>query len=703
MAIKWKKSHPALSFLCFWMAIHLFVTAIFLAVYSCNLVGYTVGAGNPLSTGPAGVWQLTNRFHSDLSEIMQSVLWEQLDEEYKEELEFSASESGGNLKIAVKRGDTQVINTFSGSVPTSPKDLETGYSYLLLFDGKTTRAFYDGQEQPIDGYRGGWYLPGSGNSYLESTPEYTDTLEELTVTIAIKDVPQIQNNLSYYAEILLYDSYASFTTARMNFKWAVAVLLLALFLFILYILRRKDKAVIDRKISSGLRRVPLLVKLLIGGGIFLLLTTPAVFAGAYLLVWYFYVLYCDLRYNKKEFFSNTCIHRLSLRVSHFQNRLPVQKRLISNSWLALGSVILSSLIFLFLMACFPPYAYPFQVVYFLLLLFWILSEIGIMVFFEKRKFRMADDLRVLLQAIFDVYAGKYENIPEEIPKDFQYVEALKELQGIREGMEKALQKEIEAVESKIKNERMKIDLITNVSHDIRTPLTSIIGYVELLKEEEGLPEHVKEYVHVLDEKSQRLRSMVEDVFDMSKATSGNMKLNMETLDFARLLRQTLADMEDRIEESGFVLRILIPETPLWINSDGAHLYRVLQNLLQNALQYSLEGSKIRIAMKQEDDTAMLIIRNISQEDLPEGADFTERFFRGDVNRSSEGSGLGLSIAKSFTEACGGSFTVETQEDVFTVLIAFPIVSPPEETFLTSASGDEEREILQPEESEVDPK
>ena len=122
---------------------------------------------------------------------------------------------------------------------------------------------------------------------------------------------------------------------------------------------------------------------------------------------------------------------------------------------------------------------------------------------------------------------------------------------------------------------MKIDLITNVSHDIRTPLTSIIGYVELLKEEEGLPEHVKEYVHVLDEKSQRLRSMVEDVFDMSKATSGNMKLNMETLDFARLLRQTLADMEDRIEESGFVLRILIPETPLWINSDGAHLYRCL--------------------------------------------------------------------------------------------------------------------------------
>ena len=122
MAIKWKKSHPALSFLCFWMAIHLFVTAIFLAVYSCNLVGYTVGAGNPLSTGPAGVWQLTNRFHSDLSEIMQSVLWEQLDEEYKEELEFSASESGGNLKIAVKRGDTQVINTFSGPVPASPKE-----------------------------------------------------------------------------------------------------------------------------------------------------------------------------------------------------------------------------------------------------------------------------------------------------------------------------------------------------------------------------------------------------------------------------------------------------------------------------------------------------------------------------------------------------------------------------------------------------
>lgn len=674
MAIKWKKSHPALSFLFFCLAVHMSAAAVVMVVSSCNMVGYNIRSGDPFSVGPAGEWQTTNRFHSDLSGVLNTVLQEQLEEGYAEETAITAADSGYNLKIAVKRGENQVINTFSGSVPAAPKDLEEGYSYLLTFDGKETRAFWKGNEQEL-GASGGWFVPGFGETYWENDARYKDALKSISVVIAVKEEPQISGFYGYYGESLIYSGYTVFQEAQKIFIGGAALLPAALLFFVLYILRRKEKAAADRKIASGLSHIPLLIKLLAGVSLGIFLASPLAPAAAYFLIWFLYFLYCDLWFNRKEFFRNTCIHRAALQIARFQNSLPAQKRLISNSWLAAGSVVLSSILFWFFAALIPPYIY--SPAYSLWIVVWILCEIAILAFFERRKFRMADDLRVLLQAVSDVYNGKYENVPDEIPAGFQYEEALRELQSIRKGLETALQKEIEAVEAKIKNERMKIDLITNVSHDIRTPLTSIIGYVELLKEEESLPEHVKEYIHVLDEKSQRLRSMVEDVFDMSKATSGNMKLNVETLDFARLLRQTLADMEDRIDEAGFAIRTAFPETPVWIRSDGARLYRVLQNLLQNALQYSLEGSRIRIALRQEGASALLKIRNISSEELPEGTDFTERFFRGDTNRSSEGSGLGLSIAKSFTEACGGVFSVVTQEDVFTVEIVFPVISPPE--------------------------
>ena len=693
MAIKWKKSHPGASFLYFLLAIHFGIAAIAAGITSCLYVGYDGSSGKLFTEGPAGSWQMTNMFHSNLSWILNSVLEEQVVDEFKEYRDFTPSETGYNMQISVKNVGEQVINTFQGPVPKSPEEVEPEFSYFLTFDGHKVRAYFEGKEQDIYGDNmyfpyNGWNVPGfaSPSTYLEYEPEYRDKLKEINVVIAIRDIP-VSYQIGYgYLEQSVYSSYHTFMVCKTVFWCSIAGLFLALILFVLYILRRKEKALVDRKISLFLGRVPLLIKACIFVFLlFLLFSLSAWLVVAYFLVWYFYLLFCDLRYNKKQFFRNTCLHRIANRMRRFQDRLPVQKRIITNSWLALASIILSSIFFVFLIISlgFQRY-YGIQVICIFL---WILFEAAVLIFFEKRKIRLANDLGVLLQAVTDVCEGKYENVPQEIPKGYQFEKALRELQSIQKGMQKALREEIEAVEAKVKNERMKMDLITNVSHDIRTPLTSIIGYVELLKEED-LPEHVKEYIHVLDEKSQRLRTMVQDVFDMSKATSGNMKLNMETLDFARLLRQTLAEMGDRIDESGFDIRISLPDAPVWIQSDGARLYRVLQNLLQNALQYSLEGSKIRVSMKENTDTAVLKIRNISREDLPEGADFTERFFRGDMTRNTEGSGLGLSIAKSFTEACGGSFAVETQEDIFICSVCFHLVSPPE-----SAYPDISEEIL----------
>lgn len=232
----------------------------------------------------------------------------------------------------------------------------------------------------------------------------------------------------------------------------------------------------------------------------------------------------------------------------------------------------------------------------------------------------------------------------------------------------------ESLEEQMKSERMKVALITNVSHDLKTPLTSIISYIDLLSKEEDLSESARDYVGILSDKSNRLKQIVSDLFDLAKSTSGNIHLDLETLDIKRLIEQTLGDMEDKIEQSGFQIKTNLPEKSMNIRSDGKRLYRVFQNILDNALKYSLEGTRIYVDLKESNGKAIATIKNIAGYEM----DFTEeeilqRFNRGDKSRSSDGSGLGLSIAQSFTNVCGGDFMIDIDGDLFKVMISFPIV------------------------------
>ena len=261
--------------------------------------------------------------------------------------------------------------------------------------------------------------------------------------------------------------------------------------------------------------------------------------------------------------------------------------------------------------------------------------------------------------------GSISDHEAECSQDLQPVMA--RLEDIRHGM-------AAAVDEQMKSQRMKVELIANVSHDIKTPLTSIISYVELLKQEEGLPDHIRDYVRILDEKSQRLKNMVTDVFAVSKAASGELPMEMEELDFGKLLRQTLADMEEQIEHSSVVFRTEIPDAAVTIMADGQRLYRVFQNLFQNAIKYSLQGSRVYVALHTDGSAAVASVKNTSSRELEKGKDFAERFARGDASRTDGGSGLGLSIAQSFTEACGGEFTWETDADLFIVKIAFQVLA-----------------------------
>lgn len=234
------------------------------------------------------------------------------------------------------------------------------------------------------------------------------------------------------------------------------------------------------------------------------------------------------------------------------------------------------------------------------------------------------------------------------------------------GLERALQE-------KFKSERLKADLITNVSHDIKTPLTSIINYVDLLKREKLPGEKVQEYLNVLDQKSQRLKTLTEDLVEASKASSGNLKLEMAKLDLVEMIWQTGGEFEEKFASRNLELVSNLPNESIIIEADGRRLWRVLENLYNNAFKYAMEHSRVYTEITKEDNTVWFTIKNVSQHPLNiDGNDLTERFVRGDVSRSTEGSGLGLSIAQSLTKLQGGTFEILIDGDLFKAKVGFPI-------------------------------
>lgn len=275
------------------------------------------------------------------------------------------------------------------------------------------------------------------------------------------------------------------------------------------------------------------------------------------------------------------------------------------------------------------------------------------------------DTASLTEKLSHVQTGQ-ESEPLTLSKHSLLKEAADQLNSVEHGIEAA-------VDEANRSNKMRVELITNVSHDLKTPLTSIINYADLLCEE-NLPGPADEYATALRSKAYRLKDMVQDVFEISKATSGNLPVEMVQLDLVKLIRQTLADMDERIQDSTLTFKLNIADEPLMIEADGEKLYRVFQNLFVNALQYSLENSRVHIFVSREETNAHATIKNISRQEINfDTTEIVERFVRADASRTTEGSGLGLSIAQSFTEACGGTFQIETDADMFTAHVRFPLL------------------------------
>ena len=228
-----------------------------------------------------------------------------------------------------------------------------------------------------------------------------------------------------------------------------------------------------------------------------------------------------------------------------------------------------------------------------------------------------------------------------------------------------------AVENSLKKERMQTELITNVSHDLKTPLTSIINYVDLLKRENLTDPKVQEYLRILDEKSQRLKVLTEDVVEASKASTGNIKFEMNDIDFVEMVQQVIGEFEEKFQEKNLTMMVHFTDEPSMIYADGQKMWRVLENVFGNVVKYAMEGTRVYAEIRNSNKKVVFSLKNISAQPLNFSADeLTERFIRGDVARNTEGSGLGLSIAKSLTELQGGEFKLYLDGDLFKVMITF---------------------------------
>lgn len=302
-----------------------------------------------------------------------------------------------------------------------------------------------------------------------------------------------------------------------------------------------------------------------------------------------------------------------------------------------------------------------------LLWFWGLAALivySVLLFLLLRKYvrKIQEQYQLLLQATNELAQG---NLNGTIPEDLGVFEPFREeVDKIRSGFRKA-------VDEEVKSTKMKTDLITNVSHDLKTPLTAIITYVNLLKEP-GLPKETQEkYIQILDQKANRLKLLIEDLFEISKATSKTVKLNIVDVDIVSLLRQVNLELQDKIEAADLDFRWQLPEEKVILPLDSQRTYRVFENLLVNITKYAMPRTRVYITMENTENHVKVSMKNISSTELNFNPnEITERFVRGDASRNTEGSGLGLAIAKSFTELQGGRLDIFTDADLFTAEITF---------------------------------
>ncbi|RHU56561.1 MAG: HAMP domain-containing histidine kinase [Coprobacillaceae bacterium] len=292
----------------------------------------------------------------------------------------------------------------------------------------------------------------------------------------------------------------------------------------------------------------------------------------------------------------------------------------------------------------------------------LICAIIIMLISKKMLTQVTNDYQILLQSAHHLSQGEFN---DKINQDLGLFNSLKdELNCINDGFKDAVSKEVAS-------QKMKTELISNVSHDLKTPLTSIISYIDLLKNEDLSKEQQDEYIDILDRNTKRLKTLIEDLFEVSKVNSGNIQLNPIDLDIHALLQQVLFEYQEQFEHHHLNLKNDYENKKIICHLDSEKTYRVLENLCQNICKYALEHTRVYLQIVETNQQVIVVFKNISAHEISNSDDLTERFVQGDTSRKSEGSGLGLAICKSFVEVQGGTFEVNVDGDLFKTTIIFP--------------------------------
>ena len=316
----------------------------------------------------------------------------------------------------------------------------------------------------------------------------------------------------------------------------------------------------------------------------------------------------------------------------------------------------------------------------------LLLIIGFNVYILILQIRKAKGEESIREATKALAEGDLEYVAPKMKRLYTEQEIIDNIDHLSDGLHKAIEKSLY-------DERMKTELITNVSHDIKTPLTSIINYVELIKREEVDNEKVQHYLEVLDKKSQRLKQLTEDLVEVSRISSGNIELERVPIDFGELLRQAMGEFEDKFTEHELKMVERIPEEAYMIFADGRRTFRIMDNLLQNIYKYAMPGTRVYIDLTCENERVRLEIKNISKAPLNiEVSELMERFVRGDQSRTTEGSGLGLSIARDLVRMQDGEFQIYLDGDLFKVVIEFPEYISPVVVNMEEAAVSEENQM-----------
>lgn len=587
-------------------------------------------------------------------------------------------------------------STISSSLFQSPDTVPQGYKIVFrLRDGKL-----EGNSVMLAAYSRindlKYYHPMSSTQETLSYGANMETAQPQSyapgsaITIAVKQVPSGNTGTLSFAYRWINSSAVPTLACILVAIGSGGILCLAVWLALW-----KKRRVTALWVAGGLRRVPLFVKLLalgfllVSGYLLLAILSCALqsylygysvtfFASPFLalfllavdlpLLWLFWL---EFRFNLRHTLHNCLIARFVRWYRRLAAAQPWKRRAALHILLPLLASPLCILAAFFL-PCFIFYAlwrlpipWLFTVALGVILFLggiacFVLSLLRLNAFFKQAD-AIADKIAALR-------AGQH-TAPLALPEGSLCAVPAADLNALEEGIQAQ-------VDQRMRAERLKLELITNVSHDLKTPLTSIINYAGLLCEE-PLDQPAADYAKILKVKADRLKTMVRDVFEVSKAASGELPLQSRPLDLAKLIRQTLADMDESIEASPLTFVTQLP-AQVWINADGDRLYRVFQNLYTNALAYSLPGSRVYTQMECGETRVSVSIKNVAKDPIdPNSADhLLERFVRGDTARSGEGSGLGLSIAKSFSEVCGGHFSIHAVADLFCVLVEFPLCPPP---------------------------